>query len=302
LLKTTNGGNEWISQDAGTSYDLYDVHFPADEVTGYIVGEEGFISKTVDGGLTWHEQSSGTSRRLTSVYFPVDVLIGYAVGEGDSVLKTTDGGVTWFQQVTTAPYGFEDIHFPEDVFTGYAVGYGCYIFKTTNGGEDWVEIDWWSESGSRYAAWHTVYFVNNDVGYVGGTGFDILKTTDAMVSFEEQGCPLGIVFDICFPANADTGFAAGALGIIKTIFGGGSMVEENDVQTMIFCQQVAPNPFISCTRAIGAEDKSFVVWDVSGRNRGVYNGVRIGDDLAPGVYFLQQQGSVQTPIQIIKAK
>ena len=49
MLKTVDGGNEWVSQDAGTSYDLYGVHFPVDEVTGYIVGDEGFISKTMYG-------------------------------------------------------------------------------------------------------------------------------------------------------------------------------------------------------------------------------------------------------------
>ena len=79
ILKTTNGGTNWISQTSGTTIDLFSVNF-LDQNTGWAVGEIGTILKTTNGGTNWTSQTSGTTNHLFSVNF-VDQNTGWAVGE-----------------------------------------------------------------------------------------------------------------------------------------------------------------------------------------------------------------------------
>jgi photosystem II stability/assembly factor-like uncharacterized protein len=44
MLKTTNGGNNWIRQSSGTGNWLYSVHF-IDPLHGWVVGDFGTILK-----------------------------------------------------------------------------------------------------------------------------------------------------------------------------------------------------------------------------------------------------------------
>jgi len=49
ILKTTDGGINWLTQNSCTDVNLYSVHFPSVD-TGYVVGDCGTILKTTDGG------------------------------------------------------------------------------------------------------------------------------------------------------------------------------------------------------------------------------------------------------------
>lgn len=98
ILKTTNGGVNWIPQTSGISYSLYSVFF-TDNNTGYAIEEGGSFIKSTNGGTQWDTQSSGTFNELYSVNFP-DFNTGYVVGNGPShiiILKTTNGG-NWIEE------------------------------------------------------------------------------------------------------------------------------------------------------------------------------------------------------------
>jgi len=64
----------------------------------------------------------------------------------------------------------------------------------------------------------------------------------------------------------------------------------------------APNPFSSYARIPGHERESFVLYDVSGRKVGLFPGCRIGEDLAPGVYFLNPIGRPAKLMRILKIR
>lgn len=49
ILRTTDGGENWVDQSSGTSWDLFCV-FSTDANTGTVVGEFGTILRTTDGG------------------------------------------------------------------------------------------------------------------------------------------------------------------------------------------------------------------------------------------------------------
>jgi hypothetical protein len=52
ILKTTNGGVDWIPQKSGTRRALFSIYFVSSS-TGWIVGQYGTILKTTDGGVTF---------------------------------------------------------------------------------------------------------------------------------------------------------------------------------------------------------------------------------------------------------
>ena len=60
ILKTTNGGENWISQNSGTSKRLTSVYF-TDNQTGWAVGWNGTILKTINGGVTFIEEDKTNS-------------------------------------------------------------------------------------------------------------------------------------------------------------------------------------------------------------------------------------------------
>jgi photosystem II stability/assembly factor-like uncharacterized protein len=131
ILKTTNGGTNWVALSSGTNKDLTSVFFTGAN-TGCVVGEGGLILKTTNGGTNWLVLSSGTSNMLYSVYF-TDANTGYAVGDYGTILKTTNGGINWVVLSKGTSNSLNLVYFT-DANTGYAVGEYGTILKTTNGG------------------------------------------------------------------------------------------------------------------------------------------------------------------------
>ena len=91
ILKTINGGANWIAQSSGTTNSLRSVMAP-NSSTVYVVGGNGTILKTINGGTIWTTQTSGISNWLNSVCF-TNTNTGYACSDAGSILKTTNGGV-----------------------------------------------------------------------------------------------------------------------------------------------------------------------------------------------------------------
>jgi hypothetical protein len=95
-----------------------------------------------------------------------------------------------------------------------------------------------------------------------------------------------------FPVAASTGYAVGDSGIILKTTDGGVGVENGRDQGLGIRDQgyrATPNPFTSFATVPGHEAERFSLYDVSGRRVGTYRGDRVGEGLAPGVYFLKYQ-------------
>jgi photosystem II stability/assembly factor-like uncharacterized protein len=75
ILRTTDGGNNWIIQSIGITNNgalngLFGVSF-VDTNTGTMVGDKEMILRTTDGGANWERQTSGTSEFLYGVSLPM---------------------------------------------------------------------------------------------------------------------------------------------------------------------------------------------------------------------------------------
>jgi photosystem II stability/assembly factor-like uncharacterized protein len=311
--KTTNGGTAWDSLSTGgaTWTTLYSVCFPVDNQTGYAVGVGGGVNnikKTTNGGTSWIQQNSGAANLLYSVDFPVDVQTGYAVGAGGRIVKTTNGGTNWTSQSLSVfdLYGVDFL----DNQTGYTVGGGgssTLIFKTTNGGANWNQ-----QSSPVLTALMSVHFpVDAQTGYAVGGGGTILKTTDGGANWGAQTSGVtNYLQTVHFPVDDQTGYAGGGnmagTGIIlkTTDGGGGSGVEEGTERSTLSVQplKITPNPFASYATVPGHEEEAFSLYDASGRMVRVCRGGRIGEGLAPGVYFLKAANRDSKPLRVVKVR
>ena len=105
ILKTTDGGDNWSSQNSGTTEVLMSVYF-IDSDIGWAVGGEwvGKILKTTNGGENWEMQTSSAIWSLVSIYFS-DNQTGWTVGPLGTIQKTTNGGENWEVALVTVISG-----------------------------------------------------------------------------------------------------------------------------------------------------------------------------------------------------
>lgn len=176
ILKTSNGGLDWIKQQINIASRLQSVYF-SDINNGIAVGDNGTILKTNDGGTTWTQQVSGTSDDLLKVFF-IDSNNGTVIGfVGGIVLRTTNGGINWTSQHVGIGHPLNNVYF-SDANNGTIVGVNGLISKTKDGGATWTE----QFSGTKITL-NGVYFFDNNNGIIVGQGGAIIRTTGS-------SCPL----------------------------------------------------------------------------------------------------------------
>ena len=285
ILKTTNGGTTWVTQNAITTRGLRSVYF-VNVNTGYAVGGLGEILKTTAGGNPWVElNSSGQYNYLYCVRCSSDANTAYIVGDSGYILKTRNGGVSWTHQNSGITSALRSVHFPQYGRTGYAVGDGGVIMKTFNGGGTWSLLNPVTNENL-----HSVYFIDAGYGFVVGDNGTILMTMNGggiwtflsygtrdlySISFGNYGYAAGNggtvlrgtgagwgrqtsntefnLRSISFlNTNSNTGYAVGWGGtIIKTTDGGGPGVEEEESKGEIGVTKhsfrIFPNPMSTTT-------------------------------------------------------
>jgi len=126
IFHTTDGGDTWERQDAGTKRPLLAVSC-LDARTAWIAGKEGSVYGTTNAGATWTEAKTGSSRHVFSLQFAGRER-GHGVGDFGTMIHTEDGGRTW--TVAQVP---PEVQLPESALdTGvdpgdvnlYAISYG----------------------------------------------------------------------------------------------------------------------------------------------------------------------------------
>ncbi|MDD6211088.1 MAG: YCF48-related protein [Bacteroidales bacterium] len=138
VLKTTDGGINWIEQEFGNINAAFRSVSFVDEKNGYIVGgkynpdgddRKGVLLKTTDGGLTWKKSvilTESTDNYL--FYTAVFTEKGTGYISSSAIYKTTDDGATWSKDF------YSNIFFPKDLFlhdtrTGVVVGTNGYVVR-----------------------------------------------------------------------------------------------------------------------------------------------------------------------------
>lgn len=246
IMKTTNGGVNWITQTTPTILPVMGIYF-LDDNTGiaacsnYQINTSAIL-KTTNCGTNWDIKYSKTQIALRSTIQFINPNTGYAGSwTGDTALvKTTDGGETWQKVYVSGAIGIDKICFI-DAITGYMAGYGMdskpSVLKTTNSGLNWTKI----YSHSNAIMYMSMYFVNANTGWVVGISESnqslIQKTTNAGVNWFDQINQHPANWELYNIAMIDenTGWIIGDQGqIVKTTNGGTNWRAQNSAAQPVF--------------------------------------------------------------------
>ena len=193
LLKTTDGGINWVAQLDTGFYYLKSVFF-TNESVGWAIGakwnglpDQGVIFGTTNGGENWVIQLYGVTNNLNHIYF-VDENSGWVISSGGGILNTTNGGINWITQLSDTNYHLTSVHFVDEN-TGWAVGENGTILKTINGGgvvpvelstftaiaqNDYVELIWTTATEVNNQGFEVQRSTSNSefvtIGFVEGNG------------------------------------------------------------------------------------------------------------------------------------
>jgi photosystem II stability/assembly factor-like uncharacterized protein len=220
LVKTQDYGNTWT-----TIYDykvppthfgggIYGIDFPTTQ-TGYAITggyeiPDGMILKTTDGGETWEELDTVFQyHTLWTVDF-CNENIGCIAG--DWLFLTLDGGQNWSYR-TSGPGMIRSLCYASTNVC-IAVGDNGTLKRSTDCGQSWVVVP-----DVPALDYQTICFGDEMTGYTAAYGGNILKTSDAGVTWNLIAT--GYNLEALKFTSADTGIGVGWDGlIIRTTDGG----------------------------------------------------------------------------------
>jgi photosystem II stability/assembly factor-like uncharacterized protein len=219
VTKTTDGGVTWNESAMNTILGIYlDAVYFMNSDTGFVgkTTTNAPMFKTDNGGLTWTQVYGYLGQACYNIQFLNDTL-GYAGAYNSRIFRTTNAGLTWAQQ-TTFQTSEEVIAMDfSNISQGVAVT-DSYVYRTNNGttwsspyiggfnfrsaafsttgtvilGDSYGGLHRATSYGTTYTnvntlsglqAYRRVGFSGIQNGWVVGDGANVLKTTNAGVSW-----------------------------------------------------------------------------------------------------------------------
>ncbi|GAA4443392.1 hypothetical protein GCM10023091_31870 [Ravibacter arvi] len=137
VMKTVNGGKNWVRIDSHTDFTLYDIRFMNGNV-GYILGyneeEKGIILRTGDAGNSWGIFRQFDGMKGAAISFP-DAKTGYILLDEKRLLKTLDSGATW-SEITVNIESANKMGFHDPLY-GFITSADGFYYETLDGGHTW---------------------------------------------------------------------------------------------------------------------------------------------------------------------
>ncbi|MFH2144230.1 MAG: YCF48-related protein [Bacteroidota bacterium] len=197
VLRSTNGGTDWVSVTVSTVADLVSIDcyssnlFIAVGNDGYSQDQDtsicrGVILISTDQGLSWSVQNTNYNEIFREVNFISSnegIIIGGRESYGSSllfstafILKTNDGGITWnyvYHKVNNSVFGWD--FRPLNIATNNNKVYCCLkdgnLLKSVDNGNTWV-----ADSIGNFISGQICYFANDTVFLCDGS--NIYKSYD----------------------------------------------------------------------------------------------------------------------------
>lgn len=181
ILKTTNGGDTWLTQPTPASGDIYAIKF-ASSTVGYMAGAKGAVFKTDNSGETWTTLTTPGTDNLNAIHI-INSTTVIIVGDNGTILKSSNGYE--FSLITSeVSHDLNSVYFYDNT-VGWAVGANGTYLRSIDSGVSWsvlpMRIPDPSDSLKEIDVVSTlnkVSFTNLSDGWVVGDDGLILRTTD----------------------------------------------------------------------------------------------------------------------------
>lgn len=233
VLKTENGGEDWIPINLSTNHSFVKVFLLSENE--FFVSRNG-LYKTNNGGDYFTEigdLSSFGSTIFEVIFFDSDNGLIYKSGR---VYKTNDGGVSWNEVYEG---GFCDIMQFNSNNIGYIAGGASWdgmsygeLHKTIDGGNTWTDIGNIEEIyGSEIMS---MDFIDDNIGYISNLNKEFYITQNGGASWLLLSDNLPGVFKEILFLTKEEGYGLSSFSIFKTIDGGVSWGEEYTDSSMVF--------------------------------------------------------------------
>ena len=300
MYKTTNGGDNWIQLGVIGIELIDDMHFINID-TGWVCDEDllfGGLYKTTNGGNSWVQQLGSGYMPLKLFFINKDTgWVGTDHANG-RLYRTTNSGVNWSLQYTSN-FPVQSVFFINTSNGWIKGGTGNGVLYTTDGGFAWTNAQ------GNVAAGDDVKFIDDSIGYSGGTFSKVAKSTDGGRIWGYQNIPIFTALLVSV-LEGDTSLAwMGKNGIVHTTDGGGEIIYSgihqisSEIPKEYILYQNYPNPFNPKTiikfKVKILSDVSLKVYDISGKlidgvfyksvHPGEYEYEFNGTGLTSGVYF-----------------
>ena len=187
LLRTSNGGNNWIDINISASATTYNCVLFPNNSTGFVVSDAGELIKSTNGGINW-QITSLSSNSLKCIYF-INETTGFVGGGNGALYKTTNTGANWTDVSLSIGETINRIAFSDNDY-GYFLTREFFIdgsvYKTTNGGVNWGIVSNFFNGYNGNKALFDVVPLNRDTVYVslGYYQTGIMRTTDGGQSWQ----------------------------------------------------------------------------------------------------------------------
>ena len=183
LIKTTDGGINWIAVSTGVTNNLRTISFLNDTI-GYING-----LKTTDGGNTWLIQTASQNFGPIYAQDTNNLIAGLYNNLLGDIYSSSDGGDNW-AVIANPIFGstgfYDDVSFVNDTVGYLSAWYSAHLVKTIDGGYNWTEVIIDTVDGSGFSTddFRSVDFLSVNVGVLTHQdGF--LQTLDAGSTWSE---------------------------------------------------------------------------------------------------------------------
>jgi len=222
ILKTLDGGDEWIPQESAVDERLFGVCFSSYD-KGWAVGSNGAM--IITNGATWTTQDSEKTTTLWDVFCIDDlnvVAVGgaeYGLSEGyhANIIRTTDGGLNWESDYSGSDIAYLALYFIGDV--GYAVGGEGSVLKYTG---SWTEVGPVETSGGIAVELRDIHCLSEDLCWVSGDSDELYYTADGGDEWSIVDTGIETALHAVYFADEETGWAIGQQVIRYTEDGGES--------------------------------------------------------------------------------
>jgi photosystem II stability/assembly factor-like uncharacterized protein len=221
ILKTTNGGENWINiPNPASGKPLFDIDY-VDNTTMYCVGWFETILKSTNMGDNWEVIRNGPSGQGGGYYDCsfINSQTGWICSYQQKIMKTTNGGQTLDSIYLFTPHLFS-IYFKNE-FEGLVTGEGDVVKRSTDGGINWYQAN--INLPTNWPGFEDFCFINQDTGIMPARDGRIFKTTnfgnnwDTISTIQFTNEDLRTVDFV----NQNTGFVGGTTALLFSTTNGG---------------------------------------------------------------------------------